>query len=267
MSESLDRIDFVLFTLGTTPIRLSALLSLLVAVLLLLMVSRLLERWLVQRALARTRLDVGARTAIGTLARYTILIIGFAVVMQNIGINLAALGVLAGALGVGIGFGLQNIFSNFISGLIVMIERPVKIGDRIDIGGIEGDVVAIGARSTTLTTARRARVYVPNQKFITEFVRNWDAESERTSLIVTLKIAAAHEPRQVEALLAEAARATPGVVDRPAPTVDLTGLAGGGYGFQLQVWSVGDAEDRARLLSALHFNVFECLRQAQIKLA
>jgi small-conductance mechanosensitive channel len=262
--------DIVLFHLGNTPIRLSALLITLGAAFALILVSRLIERWLVLRLLARTRIDAGARQAIGTLTRYAVLVIGFAVLMQNIGISLGAVGVLAGALGVGIGFGLQNVFSNFISGLIVMIERPVKVGDRIDfltVAGVEGDVVSIGLRTTTLRTARHTRVIVPNQKFVTEMVRNWGTDEQGSSVMIAIRIAAGQDRIEVQKLLVSAALNTRGVVDQPVPTTDLVAADAAGSTFQLQAWMSGDVESRTRLQSRLYLSVLESLDAAGIKLA
>lgn len=231
------------------------------------MLTGLAERALKERVLSRTRLDSGARHTTARLFRYVVLLIGVTLILQNVGIKLAALGFLAGAVGVGVGFGLQNIVSNFISGLIVMIEPPVKVGDRIEIGGLEGDVINVGLRATTLSTARRALLIVPNQKLITETVRNWAAEGDRSSLVVALKVADEHDPRQVQALLEDAALQLPGISAEVRPTVDLVGVDAGGHSFQVQAWIGGDSEERARALSSLHFLTLERLRRAEVRLA
>lgn len=264
--SGIDSWDVVLLTLGGTPITLSAVILFVLALLALPVLARLMQRWIVDRLLARTHLDRGARDAIGTLVRYSVIIIGLVVVMQNAGVNLAAFSVLAGAVGVGIGFGLQNVFSNFFSGLIIMIERPVKIGDRIEVAGFEGDVVQVGARSTTLQTARRARVIVPNQKIITEVVRNWDADDDLSSLQLTLKVPTAHDPAVVRELLRTTAIASTEVERSPEPVVELLSLDAAGASFQLLVWTRGDAERRSALQSALYFSLFEKLSQQGVKL-
>jgi len=251
--------DVVLLTFGGTPITLSAVLLFVLALLALPLMARLMQRWIIDRLLARTPLDRGAREAIGSLVRYSIIILGLVVVMQNAGVNLAAFSVLAGAVGVGIGFGLQNVFSNFFSGLIIMIERPVKIGDRIEVAGFEGDVVQVGARSTTLQTSRRARVIVPNQKIITEVVRNWDADADRSSLQLTLKVAAGQDLAVIRELLRSTAMANAEVEREPQPVVELLSLDVAGASFQLLVWTRGDAEQRSALQSTLYFSLFERL--------
>src|SRR5207248_4786455 len=118
-----------------------------------------------------------------------VLVAGFAMILQNAGINLGALTVVAGALGVGVGFGLQNIVSNFISGIIIMLERPIKVGDRVEMAGdIEGTVHEIGARSTLIFTQDQVAILVPNQKFITDTVVNLMHAERPIRLRVTLQV-------------------------------------------------------------------------------
>ena len=171
--QGLDRFDIRLFTLGGTPITLWDVGFIAIALIVLFWFAGFLRRWVDGRLARHTHIDEATRQTIGTLVRYTTLMIGFLVIMQAAGINLTTFNVVAGAVGVGVGFGLQNIVSNFISGLIVMFERPVKIGDRIEVGGIEGSVVAIGARATTVLTVDNVAAIVPNQKLIIETVKNW----------------------------------------------------------------------------------------------
>src|SRR5206468_9770341 len=171
--QELDRFDVRLFTLGGTPITLWDIGFIVVGLLVLFWFSGFLKRWLDRRLAGHTHLDETTRKTIVSLVRYFTLVIGFMVIMQAAGINLTTFNVVAGAIGVGVGFGLQNIVSNFISGLIVMFERPVKVGGRVEVGGIEGSVVEIGARATTVLTLDNVAAIVPNQKLITETVKNW----------------------------------------------------------------------------------------------
>src|SRR5438093_3507122 len=171
--QNLDLLDVRLFTLGGTPITIWDLGFIIVALIALFWFTSFQQRWVARRLAGHTHLDEATRQTIGTLVRYFTLVIGFLVIMQAAGINLTTFNVVAGAVGVGVGFGLQNIVSNFISGLIVMFERPVKLGDRIEVGGIEGSVIEIGARATTVLTIDNVVAIIPNQKLITETVKNW----------------------------------------------------------------------------------------------
>ena len=170
--ERLRELDVRLFTLGGVSFNLSSALKLVLLVAALFWLAGLLRRITVQRVLRHTPLDAGTRQAVGALVNYTVLVIGFALILQNAGINLTALSVVAGAVGVGVGFGLQNIVSNFISGVIIMFERPIRIGDRIEVAGIEGTVREIGARRTTVFTDDNVAILVPNQRFIVDNVVN-----------------------------------------------------------------------------------------------
>src|SRR5437773_1713364 len=171
--QELDRFDVRLFTLGGTPITLWDIGFVVVGLIALFWFSGFLKRWLDRRLAGHTHLDETTRRTIVSLVRYTTLVIGFMIIMQAAGINLTTFNVVAGAIGVGVGFGLQNIVSNWVSGLIVMIERPVKLGDRVDIGGVEGSIVEIGTRATTVLTIDNVAAIVPNQKLITEIVKDW----------------------------------------------------------------------------------------------
>jgi small-conductance mechanosensitive channel len=264
----LRELDIPLFHFGPTPITAFALARLALLLWLLVWLSRRTGRWLSDRVLAHTHLDLGTRRAIGAIVRYTILVVGVAAAAQTVGINLSALSVLAGAVGVGVGFGLQNIFSNFISGLIVMFERPVKIGDRVEIGGVKGDVLEIGARRATVVTNDNIAVIVPNQRFITENVTNLRYFEAPVRLRTALAVAAGHDARRVESLLLGVARANPRVLaDPPARARLLAFQANGAMSFELQVWNDSDVHDPDALVSDLNFAIADALGGAGIKLA
>ena len=169
-----DALDVRLFNLGGNPFTLGSLLGGLIAFVALLVFARWLRRLISERLLGRGHLDVSTRETVSALTQYIVLGIGAVSILNIVGLRLSSFTLLAGAFGVGVGFGLQNIFSNFISGLIVMFERPIKIGDHIVLAGVDGDVAYIGMRATTLRTAQGSLVVVPNQTIITNNVTNWD---------------------------------------------------------------------------------------------
>ena len=141
---------YPLFRVGEGVLTVGAVATVLLSFITLYLVSLWVKRLITRRLLTRTSLDLGAREAVGSLFRYFVLFLGSIVIIQSAGIDLTALNVLAGAIG--IGFGLQNIANNFISGIIILLERPIKVGDRVEVGDIDGRVVAIGARATTVIT-------------------------------------------------------------------------------------------------------------------
>ncbi|MDH3442955.1 MAG: mechanosensitive ion channel, partial [Deltaproteobacteria bacterium] len=145
-------LDIPLFRLGSGEFTLWTLLYLILFTILLIYLAGRLNHWIAERLLSQSRLHLGVRQAVGSLIRYVIIAIGVVIMLQTAGIDLTTLNVIAGAVGIGVGFGLQDIASNFISGLVILFERPIKIGDRIEVGGVEGDVTRIGARSTSVLT-------------------------------------------------------------------------------------------------------------------
>lgn len=145
-------LNFPLVNLGTVPITLWTLIYMLVLIVLLFFLTARIRNWVSEGLLARRKVDIGVRQTVGSIVRYVILFLGFIIILQTAGINLSALAIFSGAIGLGIGFGLQNITSNFVSGLIILFERPIRIGDTVEVGEIQGEVVRISARATTVIT-------------------------------------------------------------------------------------------------------------------
>jgi small-conductance mechanosensitive channel len=253
-------------TLGATPLSLWSILQFAILVVLLFLAAGRFQYWLVERLLVRSRLDTGARQAIGSITRYLFLFVGLLVILQTVGINLTTLNVLAGAVGIGIGFGLQNVASNFISGLIILFERPIKIGDRIEVGPIEGDVVEIGARSTKVLTNDNITVIVPNSKFITENVVNWMYNGPTVRFRVPVSVAYGSDIRQIERLLLEVARANPDVLDKPEPVVRLLEFGDNALQFELRPWSTTLVHRKGKLFSALNFAIYQTFREHNIEI-
>ena len=261
-------LDIPLFTLGTTPISLFSVTQLLILLLLVMVLSRWTGRLVSERLLGRTELDLGTRKAFGSIVRYLVVVVGAVAILQTYGINLSTFNFLAGAFGVGIGFGLQNIFQNFISGLIIMLERPVKVGDRIELGTVLGDVAEIGARRTTVITNDRTVVIVPNSRFIVENVTNYAYLNAPIRLRLSVNIAAGHDPDEVQRLLCGVAKANNEVLHDPEPVVRLLALqAGGAMRFELQVWNITRVRENDVLTSDLYFAMHRALREQGIALA
>ena len=165
-----NALNYSFFDLGEAKITPLSIIYLVLLTVLLVYLSGKVRKILVERVLGRTHLDIGARQAIGTISRYALLFLGLLVILQTVGINLTTLNVVAGAVGIGVGFGLQNIAGNFISGLIILTERPIKVGDLVEINGVDGVVSIIGARSTKVKTIDDVTIIVPNSKFVSENV-------------------------------------------------------------------------------------------------
>ena len=262
----IDAYDFSLFTLGKTEITLFTLLKLAISAFLLWLAAGRFSRWTLGRLLGRTNMQEGQRAAIAGLVHYAVLVFGAVIILQNAGIELTAFAIVGSALGVGVGFGLQNIISNFISGLIVLLERPIEIGDRIEVAGVEGVVREIGARRTTVVTPDHVAILVPNQSFITSNVTNYLYLKQAVRLRVPVPVAAGQDVRRIEGLLLEAAKQTPLLAD-PAPKVAITGLAAASTSLELWAWYDGRTFARSDILSQVYFALVDALSRNEVKLA
>ena len=254
-----------LFNISGTPITLWMLLYLTAIIVLFITLTKKLQNWVVGKLLARTSMDVGHRAATGIIIRYVLLVFGFIIILQTTGINLTILNVLAGTLGIVVGFGLQNIVNNFVSGLIILIERPIKVGDRIEVGDVHGKVVHIGARSATILTNDNISIIVPNQKFVTENIVNWSHTDDKRRFIIPVIVALDSDPYLVERLLLEAAQEDPDVLDDPAPGVRLFGFGENGMNFELRAWSQTLIQRRGYLTSKLNFAILDKFRANDVQ--
>jgi small-conductance mechanosensitive channel len=226
---------------------------------LLVWTTRRVTQWFVDGLLARRHVDLAMREALGTILRYGIITLGTLVILQGAGIDLTSLNVLVGAVGVGLGFGLQNVTSNFFSGLIILFERPIKIGQRVEIGGIIGEVHDIGARATTIITDENVAIIVPNSQFIAERVTNWSRPAPLTAYALPFHVAHASDPELVRRVLLSAASKHPDVLREPAAEVEFLEAGLAGLRFQLQVWSTTHVKSPGKLKSDLNFEVWRQL--------
>jgi small-conductance mechanosensitive channel len=199
--------------------------------------SRLARTFVAIRILGRTRLKVGVRYAIGRILGYVILVLGLLVALQTLGVNATMLAAFSAALGIGLGFGLQDIVKNFVAGLVLLLERPIEVGDRVVVGDATGEVVEIRARATIVRTNDEVDLIVPNSRFITDIVQNWSYGSNRVRHRIPLGVAYASDPEAVEAALLAAAKRSENVLDDPAPKVLLAGFGDSSLDFELRCWT------------------------------
>lgn len=259
-----DTLDTRLFHIGGSDFTLGSLLAGLIALVVLLVLARALRRWMSQRLLARGHLDASTRETVSALTHYIVLGIGFVTILNAVGIQLSSFTVLAGAFGVGVGFGLQNIFSNFISGLIVMFERPIKIGDHIVLAGVDGDVAHIGMRATTLRTAQGSFVVVPNQAIITNNVTNWD---QFGSSAISMQFRLAGSLADDQAMLLGVLDANADVLKMPGRTIYVVAVDHAGHLLEIHFSVHGDAVERLAIVSAINTAVRNELTRAGRALA
>lgn len=254
-----------LFTIGTSVITVWVLVYLVGAILVVTYLSGVIKRVLINRVLKHRVADVGVRQAIGTIVRYVILLIGFAIIIQTAGIDLSALTIILGALGVGIGFGLQNITDNFISGIIILFERPIKVGDRVQVGAITGNVVRISPRATTVITNDNISVIIPNSQFISSNVINWSHTDRNVRIHVPVGVSYGSDVEQVRAVLLEVAGKHPGVLSAPKAEVLFRGFGDSSLDFELLVWTQSFTDRPAFLQSELNFRIRARFQEAGIE--
>jgi small-conductance mechanosensitive channel len=206
------------------------------------------------------------RYAFGSITRYVVIVVGLLAILEGFGIRLDAITVVAGALGVGIGFGLQQVTSNFVSGLILLVERPIKVGDRIEVGGVNGDVVKIAPRATTVVTNDNIAVIVPNSSFITSTVVNWSYSDRNVRIPIPVGVSYGSDPEHVKAVLLEVAQAHPGVLGEPGPDVIFDGFGDSAINLTLRVWTSTYTTRPSILRSDLNFAITKAFRENAIEI-
>ncbi len=227
--------------------------------------SRLVRFGLDEDVMPRLSLPRGVPYAVSYILHYGILLLGFVLAVAAAGFDLGRFALLAGALGVGIGFGLQNVVNNFISGLILLFERPVQVGDTIQVGELMGEVRRIGIRSSTVRTWQGAEVIVPNAGLISEQVVNWTLSDRERRIEVNVGVAYGTDPQRVLALLLEVAAKHPDLLSHPAPSALFQGFGESSLDFELRGWT-GNAGEWMRIRSDLAVAINAALAEAGIEI-
>ncbi|HEX2795901.1 MAG TPA: mechanosensitive ion channel domain-containing protein, partial [Immundisolibacter sp.] len=269
--QSLDQIVLWRYRLGDeagTASGVVTLLSLLLAAgisAVTVFASRNLPGVLEIAVLQRLDMDAGARYAAITVTRYVIVTVGALVAINLLGVEWAKAQWLVAALGVGIGFGLQEIIANFISGLIILAERPFRVGDIVTVGGVSGNVARIRIRATTITDFDRKELIVPNKTFITEQFVNWTLSDQILRVVVKVGIAYGVDTAQAQQLLLDVVRANPRLMSDPAPQVLFTSFGDSALEFEVRAY-VRTLQDSVPAQHELHMAINQALREAGIEI-
>lgn len=255
-----------LLTIGGTTITPWQIIYVLVAIIVLFFIANKLKKWLINSLLTKSTMDLGARIAMGTIIKYLFILIGFIVIIQSIGVDLSTLTVAIGALGVGIGFGLQNVTNNFVSGIIILFERPIKVGDRIEVGDISGDVIDISMRATTVVTNDNISVIVPNSEFISSRVINWSHNDRNVRFNIPVGVSYKEDPQKVKELLLSVAEDNTAVLKKPSSDVIFNEFGDSSLNFILRVWTTKLIQTPQVLKSQLYFEIFKRFRDNGIEI-
>ena len=253
-------------TVGEVSISLGNVLLFLISVVIAFWAARTIRLILRDEVLTRMALPRGVGNSIASLSYYLVLLLGLGIALSAAGFQTSQLTIVFGALGVGIGFGLQGVVNNFVSGLILMFERPIQPGDVVEISGTSGQVRDIGMRATRIKTFEGADVIVPNGTLLSDKLTNWTLLDRSRRIEVSIGLAYGTEPNRAIAVLDAVARDTPGVVAEPAPTVLFMGFGASTLDFSVRAWTY-DFDRWINIRSDLMTRMVDALRQAGIEIA
>jgi potassium-dependent mechanosensitive channel len=265
VSQAWGRLLELGFPWGETFISVQMILFAALVIYLSIVISWVLRAVLEWEVFPRKGMDRGVRDAIKKLLHYTLIFLGFLLAISLAGIDLKNFAVLAGALGIGIGFGLQNIVNNFVSGIILLFERPIKVGDMVVIEGEWGTVRKIGLRSTVVETIDQSEIIVPNSDLVAQKVTNWTLSTKVARVTLPVGVAYGSDLAKVLEVLLEAAGKPEEVLADPAPSAIFTGFGNSSLDFELRVW-ISDIARRQVVRSELGQHVDQRFRETGVEI-
>ena len=266
MLATMNRIVNVkLMDINGTSLTISSLLIFLLIFILLMLLSSILTRIIDAKLLTRLRIDIGLQYALRRMIRYTLVIVSAIFSFQFIGIDFTGLAVIFGFLSVGIGFGLRNITSNFVSGLILLIERPIKVGDRITVGDTEGEIQSINMRATTVQTVDDITIIVPNSQLIESQVTNWSFGNRRRRVRIPVGVSYNSDLDAVIQAMLAVANENEKVLEDPPPVVRFVEFGDSAWNLFLGVW-IADNRDYYVVKSAINCAIVHKFREHNIEI-
>ncbi len=231
-----EQLNVVLFTLKQTKVTPLSILIFILFMALFILLGNIIRRILFNRVFNRFELDQGTKYTFSRVAQYLVVTIGVLISFQFIGIDLSSLAVVFGLLSVGIGFGLQNLTSNFISGLIILFERPISVGDRVIVNDIEGDVTEINIRSTKIRTLNNVSIIVPNSNFVSQEVVNYSFGDPTYRVDIEVGVSYGSDLENVLKVLKEVAEENENVMKNPEPEVHLKEFGESSWNMEVRAW-------------------------------
>ena len=261
--EILEVLRKKLVSLGDVTVTPAVLITVVLILLGAFWMSRLLRGMLRRNVFRRTHLNVGTQETICRILHYIIMLMGVFIAIQQIGIDLTTLAAISAVLMVGIGFGLQNVTSNFVSTLILLFERPVQVGDFVEVSGVQGRIRRIKTRSSVVETLDNVSIIVPNSNFITQNVTNWSYRDSKVRIHISVGVSYGSDVELVEDTLLEVGRGHPEVLLNPESTVQFLEFGDSSLNFDLLVW-INDASRQYLVRSDLNFAVVKAFRKQGI---
>ena len=252
--------------LGAMRVSLNGVLLLLLMFGLVIVLEKVIRERVIMRIFEKTDFPEALEYGIARIMGYVFMVIGFYLAFQVAGIDLSSLAFIAGAVGVGIGFGLQNIINNFVSGIIIYAEHPITIGDRIEVGGIAGKVEKISLRSTMVVTSDNITMIVPNADFISQTVTNWSYSDPKVRIRIPIGVAYGTDPEKVKKLLLEVADEDPRTLKDPKPSVIFRAFGASSLDFELGAWTKEMTTRPTSYISAINFAIDKKFREHDIEI-
>ncbi len=254
-----------LFSINQTSVTVSSLIIFFGILLGFLFVNRILARMMAATVLPRFNLQQGTQFTVIRITQYAVWFVGIFLAFQFIGIDLSSLVVIFGFLSVGIGFGFQNLTSNFISGIILLFEQTIRVGDRVTVAGTEGHVIEINIRSTTIRSLNNVAIVVPNSEFISSAVVNWLHGDPKTRLEIDVGVSYDSNLDTVMSTLLEIAKDEPDVLPEPAPDVLLLSFGDSSWNMRVRAW-VASPEGRYGVQSRINCAIVRRFRERDIEI-
>ncbi len=253
-------------SIGGTKITIINIAYLVIFLVFFIFVSRIIRDTLQNRILPRTRLDIGARASFVNIVIYTFWILAIYTGINILGINLSSLAFMAGALGIGIGFGLQNVVNNFVSGIILLFDPSIQVGDMVQIGDDWGTVNRINIRTTIIQTFDNASLIIPNSEMISNKVTNWSFKDPKVRRQVDVGVAYGSDVQLVHKILLQIVNDMPEIMNDPAPRVDFTDFADSALIFRIRFW-ITSPEFWLAAPTELRFKIDEEFKKNGIEIA
>jgi small-conductance mechanosensitive channel len=259
-------LNYPLIKMGKGNLTLQSLLILGLLFIAVIIAEKIVRERVIMRVFDKTDFPEALEYGIARILGYIFLVIGFYMAFQIVGIDLSSLTIIAGGISVGVGFGLQNIINNFVSGIIIFAEQPIAIGDRVEVSGIAGRVEKISLRSTMVVTSDNITMIVPNADFISQTVTNWSYSDPKVRIRIPIGVAYGTDPQKVKKLLLEVAEEDSRTLKDPKPSVIFRAFGASSLDFELAAWTKEMSTRPTSYISGINFAIDKKFREHDIEI-